>query len=462
MKYRTEKDSFGEVKVPANKYWGASTQRAIENFKIGHEEMPWKLIHALLLQKKACAEVNMEMGSIPTEIGNVIIKAVDILLKGEMKDNFPLVVWQTGSGTGSNMNANEVIANVANELLGFEKGTKHPVHPNDHVNYGQSSNDTFPTAMHIATVITTEQELIPALNRFHVELDKKAKEWKDIVKLGRTHLQDATPITLGQEFSGYAQQVKFALERINNSLPYVKMLAQGGTAVGTGINSKLGFDAKFAQAISQITDINFVTAPNKFEALAANDALLELSGTLNVIAASVMKIANDIRLLGSGPRCGLGELILPSNEPGSSIMPGKVNPTQSESLTMVAAQIMGNHTAITIGGATGHLELNVFRPMIIYNILQSIELLATGCLSFTDKCLSGIKPNLERIEKLRDESLMLVTALNPHIGYDKAASIAKYAYENNIGLQQASEDLGILTAEEFKKHVVPSDMVSPK
>ncbi|MFK7974174.1 MAG: class II fumarate hydratase [Rickettsiaceae bacterium] len=457
--YRTETDSIGEVQVEEKYYWGAQTQRSIVNFKIAGQKMPLELIKALAILKRSAAKVHAELGILDKSIANAIINAADRILKGEFDDNFPLVVWQTGSGTQSNMNMNEVIAGIANESLTGQKGGKTPVHPNDHVNMGQSSNDSFPTAMHIATVIQTNTKLIPALNQIQHGLTTKSTQWNSIVKIGRTHLQDATPITLGQEFSGYAYQIQMRLNSVTQVLKNVCYLAQGGTAVGTGINCHREFATKVAQEISNFTGYKFQTAPNKFEALACNDALVELSGTLNTLAVSLMKIANDIRMLGSGPRCGIGELTLPANEPGSSIMPGKVNPTQCEALTMVAAQVMGNHVAITVGGSNGHFELNVFKPLIIQNILHSINLLSDSMVSFVDHCIDGLEPNIERINSLRDQSLMLVTALNPHIGYDNAAKIAKKAFIDGTTLKEAAIALHLITAEDFDKYVVPTNMV---
>ena len=459
---RMESDSIGEIAVPAHRYWGAQTQRSIQNFKIGGERMPLPLVRALGIQKKASAMSNMELGSLESKLGNAIIEAAEHVIDGSYNEEFPLVVWQTGSGTQSNMNANEVIANRAIEILGGEIGSKKPVHPNDHVNMGQSSNDTFPTAMHIAAAEQIHHELLPALGHLEKTPSSKAAAWADIVKIGRTHLQDATPLTLGQEFSGYATQIAYGIDRVKSTLPRLMQLAQGGTAVGTGINSKVGFAEVFAKKVSEITGLDFVTAENKFEALAAHDALVELSGALNTLAVSLMKIANDIRLLGSGPRCGIGELSLPANEPGSSIMPGKVNPTQCEALTMVCAQVMGNHTAVSVAGSNGHFELNVFKPVMIYNVLQSIRLIADGCVSFTDNCVSGIEANEDRIQKLMNDSLMLVTALNPHIGYDNAAKIAKKAHADGTSLQQAGIDLGLLNKEQFKEWIKPEEMVKPK
>jgi fumarate hydratase class II len=420
------------------------------------------LVRALGIQKMSSAKANMDLGVLDAKLGDAIVAAAGEVIDGTLADQFPLSVWQTGSGTQSNMNANEVIASRANQILTGVHGGKDPVHPNDHCNMGQSSNDTFPTAMHIAAGCETIERLIPALQKLHGALDEKAKAFADIVKIGRTHLQDATPLTLGQEFSGYAKQVEYGIARLEAALPRVLELAQGGTAVGTGINSKVGFAEKFAEKVAEFTGHDFVTAANKFESLAAHDAMVELSGMLNTIAVSLMKIANDIRLLGSGPRCGLGEIALPENEPGSSIMPGKVNPTQCEALTMVCAQVMGNHVAVSVGGSNGHMELNVFKPVIIYNVLQSIRLLADSAVSFTDQCVVGIKANEARIEKLLNESLMLVTALNPHIGYDNAAKIAKKAHADGTTLKEAALELGLLTEEQFAEWVVPSEMIKPR
>lgn len=459
--YRLETDSFGEIKVDDNKYYGAQTQRSLQNFAIGVEKMPINLAHALAIQKKCSAKTNQKLGKLKPELASAIINAADRVLRGEFDDNFPLSVWQTGSGTQSNMNMNEVLANVANEVLGSEKGSKSPIHPNDHVNMSQSSNDTFPTAMHIATVLDTKSSLLPAIENLRQNFADKAKEWSKIVKIGRTHMQDATPLTLGQEFSAYSNQLEKAISRIEHSLADVYYLAQGGTAVGTGINSTQGFDELFADFVGKETGIPFKTAPNKFEALSTNDSLVEFSGSLNTLAVSMHKIANDIRILGSGPRCGIGEIKLPANEPGSSIMPGKVNPTQCEAVTMVCAQVMGNHVAVTIGGSNGHLQLNVYRPMIIYNILQSIRLLTDSINSFLKNCVSGIEVDKDRIVELRDKSLMLVTALNPHIGYDKASEIAKLAYNEALTLKEAAVKLNYLTAEEFDQYVIPEKMVEP-
>jgi len=459
--FRIETDSLGEMEVPADRYWGAQTQRSLENFKIGGERMPQPLVRALGIQKKAAALVNMSMDALDANIGEAITAAAEEVVDGTLADHFPLVVWQTGSGTQTNMNANEVIANRAIEMLGGEIGSKSPVHPNDHCNMGQSSNDTFPTVMHIAAVEQFGHELIPALEHLHAALDGKANAFAEIVKIGRTHLQDATPLTLGQEFSGYACQVEYGIARVRDALPRLLQLAQGGTAVGTGLNAKQGFAEAFAAEVARITDFPFVTAENKFEALAAHDAIVEASGACNTVAVSLMKIANDIRLLGSGPRCGIGELILPANEPGSSIMPGKVNPTQSEALTMVCSQVMGNHVTASVAGSSGHYELNVFKPVMIYNLLQSTRLLADAARSFADNCVVGIEANRERIDALLHESLMLVTALNPHIGYDNAAKVAKKAYADGSTLKAAAMELGLLTAEQFDDWIKPESMVGP-
>ncbi len=461
-KTRIESDSIGEIEVPFDQYWGAQTQRSLENFDIGTEKMPEPLIRALGIQKKAAAQANLDLGELERDIANAIVQAADEVIDGTLAAQFPLAVWQTGSGTQSNMNANEVISNRAIEIMGGERGSKTPVHPNDHCNRGQSSNDTFPTAMHIAAAEQVHHELIPSLEELHSALDKKADAFAKIVKIGRTHLQDATPLTLGQEFSGYTKQIEYGIERVKNTLPRIHQLAQGGTAVGTGINSKAGFAEKFADKVCEITGLPFKTAENKFEALAAHDALVELSGAMNVLATSLMKIANDIRLLGSGPRCGIGELMLPANEPGSSIMPGKVNPTQCEALTMVCAQVMGNHVAVTIAGSNGHFELNVFKPVMIYNVLQSIRLLSDGMRSFTKHCVIGIEADEKRIDKLLNESLMLVTALNPHIGYDNAAKIAKKAHQDGTTLKDAAIELDLLTEEQFKDWIKPIDMIKPR
>ncbi len=459
---RTETDSMGAVAVPADKYWGAQTQRSLENFKIGTERMPLPLIRALGVQKKAAALANMELGVLDPERGDAIVAAAEEVIDGALNDHFPLVVWQTGSGTQTNMNANEVIANRAIEMLGGQMGSKTPVHPNDHVNMGQSSNDSFPTAMHIAAVEQLQHELIPALERLERALRTKADAFSGVIKTGRTHLQDATPVTLGQEFSAYSTQVKYGIARVQSCIPRLSQLAQGGTAVGTGLNCKRGFADTFAAHVSRITNLRFTTAENKFEAMAAHDAIVEASGSLNTLACSLMKIANDIRLLASGPRCAIGEIHLPENEPGSSIMPGKVNPTQSEAMTMVCAQVMGNHATISIAGSSGHLELNVFKPVIIYSLLQSIRLLADACRSFTDNCVAGIDANKARISELLNESLMLVTALNPVVGYDNAARIAKKAHQEGKTLREAAVELKLLTAEEFDRAVRPERMIGPE
>ena len=452
---------MGAIEVPADRYWGAQTQRSIENFRIGQERMPESVIRALGLVKKAAATVNARNGALDPEIADAIAKAADDVIEGKLFDHFPLVVWQTGSGTQSNMNANEVIANRARELLGGTLEAKASVHPNDHVNLGQSSNDTFPTAMHIAAAREIHDALLPALRHLHNALAAKAEAFDDIVKIGRTHMQDATPLTLGQEFSGYAKQVENGIARVEAALPRLHELAQGGTAVGTGLNTKAGFDEIFAAEVATLTGLPFRAAENKFEALAAHDTIIEMSGALNVLAASLMKIANDLRLLGSGPRSGLGELTLPANEPGSSIMPGKVNPTQAEALTMVCVQVMGNHVTITVAGASGHLELNVFKPVMIYDLLQSIRLLADGARSFTDNLVVGIEPNRDRIEALVAGSLMLITALNPHIGYENAAKVAKKAFADGTTLREAALALGLVTAAQFDEWVRPERMVRP-
>lgn len=459
---RTETDSFGRIDVPADKYWGAQTQRSMTNFKIGGETLPLPFIRALGMVKKAAALTNLALNDLDPKICQAICDAAQEVMDGKLNDHFPLVVWQTGSGTQSNMNANEVIANRAIEILGGEMGSKDPVHPNDHCNKSQSSNDAFPTAMHIAAMEEIHHRLMPALERLRDALAGKATAWTDIIKIGRTHLQDATPLTLGQEFSGYMTMVQNGMARIQEATSRLRYLAQGGTAVGTGLNSKTQFAAKFAEQASKISGLSFETAPNKFEALAAHDAIVEISGDLNTLASSLFKIANDIRLLGSGPRSGLGELILPANEPGSSIMPGKVNPTQCEAMTMLCTQVMGNHTTITIAGSQGHMELNVFKPVMIYNLLQSIRLLADGCRSFADNCVVGIEPNADRIAEHMNRSLMLVTALAPKIGYDNAAKVAKTAHENGTTLREEAVALGFVTAEEFDAIVRPEDMVGPK
>jgi fumarate hydratase class II len=461
MSHRIETDSFGEIKVPAHKYWGAQTERSFENFKIGTEKMPSELIKAFAVLKKAAALVNRDLGLLAPDKADLISRACDEIISGKLDDHFPLVVWQTGSGTQSNMNVNEVISNRGIELAGGVMGSKKPIHPNDDVNKSQSSNDTFPTAMNIASVEAIYGQLLPAVTTLRDELNKKSTEFKDIVKIGRTHLMDAVPLTLGQEFSGYVQQLTNGLNRIENCLPRLHELALGGTAVGTGINTHPEFAVKSAERIAQLTGRKFVTAPNKFEALASHDTLVELSGALKTLAVSLMKIANDIRWLGSGPRSGIGELRLPENEPGSSIMPGKVNPTQCEAMTMVCVQVLGNDTAIGVAGASGNFELNVYKPVIIYNILQSIRLLADSCNSFREHCVVGIEADTNNIKNHVQNSLMLVTALNPHIGYDKAAKVAKKAYLEKTTLKQAIVDLGYMSAEDFDRFVKPEDMIKP-
>src|SRR5688500_1747366 len=457
---RSETDSFGPIDVPGDAYWGAQTQRSIQNFPFGpRETMPVEIVHALGFVKQAAARVNARIGGLDAELAEAVQQAAGEVASGMHDDEFPLVIWQTGSGTQTNMNANEVIAGRANEILTGTRGGKSPVHPNDHVNKGQSSNDSFPTAMHIAAARAVHDRLLPAMGGIHRRLKEQAQAWDRIVKIGRTHLQDATPLTLGQEFSGYAYQIEAGIARVKGAMPRVHHLAQGGTAVGTGLNAPKGFAERFAAEVAQLTRLPFETAPNKFEALATHDALVELSGVLNVIAVSLTKIANDIRLLGSGPRCGLGELRLPENEPGSSIMPGKVNPTQCESLTMVAAQVMGNHVAVTIGGLQGHLELNVFKPLIGANVLRSIDLLATGMESFTARALDGMSPDEKRITELLDRSLMLVTALAPEIGYDNAAKIAKHAHEKGLTLKEAGLELGLVDGATFDRVVKPENML---
>jgi fumarate hydratase class II len=462
MEFRIESDSMGEIKVPEDKYYGAQTARSLMNFKIGSNRFPRELIRALGILKKAAALVNKELGLLPQEKADLIVKAADEVIEGKLDEHFPLVVWQTGSGTQTNMNANEVISNRAIEISGGIMGSKKPIHPNDDVNKAQSSNDTFPTAMHIAAVEEIHRRLIPMVTKLKDALEKKSGEFKSIIKIGRTHLMDATPLTLGQEFSGYVQQLINGLERINGVLPRLYELALGGTAVGTGLNTHPEFAVKSAKKISELTGKPFVTARNKFEALATHDAMVELHGVLKTLAASLMKIANDIRWLGSGPRCGLGEIHLPENEPGSSIMPGKVNPTQSEAVTMVCAQVFGNDVAVNFGGASGNFELNVFKPVIIFNVLNSIRLLSDACESFTDNCVVGIEANEMNIKRHLQNSLMLVTALNPHIGYDNAAKVAKKAHKENKTLKEAAIELGLLTAEKFDEIVRPEKMIGPK
>ena len=458
---RIETDTFGPIEVPADKYWGAQSQRSLGNFKIGWEKQPKPIIRALGIIKRAAAETNMALGRLDRKIGEAIVKAAQEVIDGKLDDHFPLVVWQTGSGTQTNMNANEVIANRAIEILGGEKGSKKPVHPNDHVNMSQSSNDTYPTAMHIAAAEQIHHELLPALHHLHRALDQKAKAWSHIIKIGRTHTQDATPLTLGQEFSAFAQQIENGIKRIELTLPMLMELAQGGTAVGTGLNAPRGFAEKVCQRIAEITGLPFKSAPNKFEALAAHDAMVMSHGALNTVAVSLFKIANDIRFLGSGPRSGLGELALPENEPGSSIMPGKVNPTQCEAVTMVCAQVFGNHTTMTFAGSQGHFQLNVFNPVMAYNFLQSVRLLTDAARSFTDNCIVGIQPREDNIKAAVERSLMLVTALAPKIGYDNAAKIAKEAHRKGTTLREEAVGGGYVTAEEFDAIVRPEKMIAP-
>ena len=459
---RTETDSFGPLEVAADKYWGAQTQRSLGNFKIGTETMPLPLVRALGIVKMSAAKANMKLDNLEKEIGEAIVSAAGEVAEGKLNDHFPLVVWQTGSGTQSNMNSNEVISNRAIEMLGGTMGSKEPVHPNDHCNRSQSSNDTFPTAMHIAAAEEIVHMLVPSLQQLHNALNDKAQSFKDIIKIGRTHTQDATPLTLGQEFSGYVAMVANGITRVEGVLPKLYELAQGGTAVGTGINAKIGFAEKFADEVAAYTKLPFVTAPNKFEALATHDAMVEAHGALNEVAVSLFKIANDIRLLGSGPRSGLGELSLPENEPGSSIMPGKVNPTQCEALTMVCAQVMGNNTAVSFAGSQGHFELNVYKPVIAANVLQSIRLLGDAAVSFSDNCVVGIKANEDNIAALMERSLMLVTALAPKIGYDNATTVAKTAHKNGTTLREEAVKGGYVTEEEFDTIVRPEDMIAPK
>jgi fumarate hydratase class II len=459
---RIETDSFGPLEVPGDKYWGAQTQRSIINFPIGWEKQPTSIVRALGVIKKACALVNIDQGDLSADLGMAISQAATEVIDGKFDDNFPLVVWQTGSGTQSNMNANEVISNRAIEMLGGVLGSKKPVHPNDHVNMGQSSNDTFPTAMHVAIAMMARDVLLPGLHKLHAALAQKSLDFADIIKIGRTHTQDATPLTLGQEFGGYAHQVAMGIMRVQKVLPEIYELAQGGTAVGTGLNTRVGWDLRVAAKIAEITGLPFVTAPNKFEALAAHDAMVMFSGALKTVAVSLFKIANDMRLLGSGPRSGLGELILPENEPGSSIMPGKVNPTQAEALTMVCAQVMGNDAAVGFAGSQGHFELNVYNPMMSYNVLQSMQLLGDASASFTDNMVVGTQANIARIDKLMKESLMLVTALAPTIGYDAATKVAKTAHRNGTTLREEAISLGYVDGETFDRVVRPQDMIGPK
>ena len=459
---RKETDSFGPLEVPADKYWGAQTQRSLGNFKIGTEKMPLPLVRALGIVKMSAAQANMALDNLPSDIGEAIVNAAAEVAEGKLNDHFPLVIWQTGSGTQSNMNANEVISNRAIEAMGGTMGSKDPVHPNDHCNRSQSSNDTFPTAMHIAAAEEIVHLLVPSLNKLANALNDKKQAFKEIIKIGRTHTQDATPLTLGQEFSGYVAMVENGIGRVQAVLPKLYELAQGGTAVGTGINAKIGFAEGFAEHVAAYTKLPFVTAPNKFEALATHDAMVEAHGSLNEVAVSLFKIANDIRLLGSGPRSGLGELSLPENEPGSSIMPGKVNPTHCEALTMVCAQVMGNNTAVTFAGSQGHFELNVYKPVIAANVLQSIRLLADAAVSFTDNCVVGIQANEDNIAALMARSLMLVTALAPSIGYDNATKVAKTAHKNGTTLREEAVGMGFVTEAEFDAVVRPEDMIAPK
>jgi fumarate hydratase class II len=461
MDFRMETDSMGEIKVPKDRYYGAQTARSLHHFRIGGERMPRELIRAMGILKKAAAQVNMELGLLPKEKGELIVKAADEVIDGKLDLHFPLVIWQTGSGTQTNMNTNEVISNRAIEMAGGEMGSKKPVHPNDDVNKAQSSNDTFPTGMHIAAVEEIHRRLIPMVTQLRDTLQNKSDAYKDVIKIGRTHLMDATPLTLGQEISGWVQMLTNGLARIDDGLKRLYPLALGGTAVGTGLNTHPDFAVKAAAQIAKLTGKPFVTAPNKFEALANHDALVECSGVLKTLACSLMKIANDVRWLASGPRCGLGELSIPENEPGSSIMPGKVNPTQSEAMTMVCAQVIGNDVSVNIGGASGNFELNVFKPVIIYNVLQSIRLLADACEMFNEHCAAGIEANEAVIQRHLTNSLMLVTALNPHIGYDNAAKVAKKAHREGTTLKEAAVALGLMTAEEFEARVRPEKMIAP-
>ena len=461
MNFRDENDSFGSIKVLDKMLWGAQTQRSLKNFKIGNETMPDILVRALGIIKFCSAKTNLELGIIDKKIGKAIMQASKEVAEGKLNEHFPLVIWQTGSGTQTNMNANEVISNRAIQILGGILGTKSPVHPNDHCNKSQSSNDTFPTAMHIACVETVTKSVIPSLKYLHKELSKKVKLWDKIIKIGRTHLQDATPLSLGQEFSGFQKQIEFGIKRVELALIRLKYLAQGGTAVGTGLNTKKSFSKLFASNVSKFTGINFKTAENKFEAIATHDAMVEMSGMINTVAVSLHKIANDIRLLGSGPRSGLGELNLPENEPGSSIMPGKVNPTQCEALTMVCAQIIGNHTTISFSGSQGHMELNAYKPVILYNLIQSMQLLSDSINSFTTNCLIGITPNKKNIKQLMEKSLMLVTALVPQIGYDNATKVAKLAHKEGLTLKEAAVRYNFISENSFDKIVKPEKMINP-
>jgi fumarate hydratase, class II len=462
IKVRVETDTFGPIEVAADRYWGAQAQRSLGNFRIGWEKQPAAIVRALGIVKRAAAETNMELGRLDPAVGKAIVAAAQEVIDGKLTEHFPLVVWQTGSGTQSNMNANEVISNRAIEMMGGVMGSKKPVHPNDHVNMSQSSNDTYPTAMHIACAEQISHRLLPALKHLHAALDAKAKGWAHIIKIGRTHTQDATPLTLGQEFSGYATQVANGIRRIESTLPDLMQLAQGGTAVGTGLNAPVGFAEKVAARIAAIAGLAFTSAPNKFEALAAHDAMVMSHGAINTVAASLFKIANDIRFLGSGPRSGLGELALPENEPGSSIMPGKINPTQCEALTQVCVQVFGNHAALTFAGSQGHFELNVFNPVMAYNFLQSVQLLADASISFTDNCVVGIAPREDNIKAALERSLMLVTALAPKIGYDNAAKIAKTAHKAGTTLREEAVKGGYVTAEEFDRLVDPGKMIGPE
>jgi len=461
MEYRIETDTMGQIQVPTDHYWGAQTERSRQNFKIGGDRFPRELIRALGILKEAAAQTNRDLGTLPAEKADLIVRAADEVISGKLDDHFPLVVWQTGSGTQTNMNANEVISNRAIEMAGGVMGSKKPIHPNDDVNKAQSSNDTFPTAMHIAAAEEINRRLIPMVTRLRDTLQKKSGAFKDIIKIGRTHLMDAVPLTLGQEFSGYTQQLTNGLKRIQNCLPHLYELALGGTAVGTGLNTHPEFAVRSAAKIAEMTHLPFVTAPNKYESLAAHDAIVEASGVMKTLACSLMKIANDIRWLASGPRCGIGELSIPENEPGSSIMPGKVNPTQPEAMTMVCCQVLGNDVALNIGGAMGNFELNVFKPVMIYNLLHSIRLLADACESFDEHCAVGIEPNREKIDYYLKNSLMLVTALNPHVGYDNAAKIAKKAHAENKTLREAAVALGLMTGEDFDQKVRPEKMIGP-